>query len=204
MRQESQEGSCPPIIDRLQLGLRQRECYGSTHQSSQRLLLPDDSCQRKPPLTGLALVNDSGAFAEQPFPVGVVFPSEKASHPSCPGGTSLKQGDNSLRHVSANRLYFSYLIGPKFALSNCHTVQIGSISHSQAMRDARGRGFRNLPPRILETWLHTFPLDHHHLLSPPRLQVPQVACPRPEGPRVSEQMVVGKGTVPGTEVQEGE
>ena len=72
------------------------------------------------------------------------------------------------------------------------------------MRDARGRGFRNLPPRILETWLHTFPLDHHHLLSPPRLQVPQVACPRPEGPGVSEnEWCYGKGIQLGTEGQQG-
>ena len=86
----------------------------------------------------------------------------------------------------AQRVYFSYLIGPKFALSNCHTLQIGPISHSQAMRDARGRSFRNLPPCILETRIHPFSVDHHNLLSPAHLQVPEVACPRPEGPRVSE------------------
>ena len=173
-----------PIIDRFQLGLRQRKCYGSTNQSSQRLLPPDDNCQTKRPIAGLALVHNSGVFAERPFPFPVLFFRQKRqpTHPE----RSLEQGDNSLRDVSAQRLYFSSLIGPKFALSNCHTLQIGSISHSQAMRDARGRGFRNLPPRILETRFHTLPLDHHHLLSPPRLQVPQVACPRPEGPGVSE------------------
>ena len=52
--------------------------------------------------------------------------------------------------------------------------------------NARGWRFRNLSPRILETRLHPFPLGHHHFLSPPRLQVPQVARPRSEGPRVSE------------------
>ena len=86
-------------------------------------------------------------------------------------------------------MYFSSLIiGPEFApLSNCRTLQIGSISHSQAMpSNARGWRFRNLSPRILEARLHPFPLGHHHFLSPPRLQVPQVARPRSEGPRVSE------------------
>ena len=128
-------------------------------------------------------MHNSGAFSERSFPLAVLFLRQKRQDTN--RGSSLEQGDNSLSDVSVQGLYFSSLINPKFAASNCHTLQIGSISHSQAMRDARGRGFRNLPPRILETRLHSLPLDHHHLLSPSRLQVPQVACPRTKGPRVS-------------------
>ena len=67
----------PPIIERFQLGLRQRKCYGSTWQSCDRRLLPNDNRQSKRPLAGFGVLRNSGPFAEHPFPLRVVFSSEK-------------------------------------------------------------------------------------------------------------------------------